>query len=79
MSSLRKTEKPRSGDDHVEFVLVKQALGREQGFGCVEKEGVGAAAVDVDWEGQECVDRMFNSRRLSRLCHRSRRELSLCG
>ena len=73
MLSLRKTEKPRSEDDHVEFVLAEQALRGERGFG-----GVGAAEDDVDWEGQECVDRMFNSRRLRRLCHRSRRGLSLC-
>ena len=43
MSSLRKTEKPRSGDDHVEFMLAEQALGRERGFGGVEKEVAGAA------------------------------------
>ena len=43
MLSLRKTEKPRSGDDHVEFVLAEQALGRERGFEGVEKEVAGAA------------------------------------
>ena len=66
MSSLRKTEKPRSGDDHVEFVCAEQALGRQRGFGGVDKEVPGAAEDDVDWEGRECVDRTFNSRRLSR-------------
>ena len=74
----RRTERPGSGNDHFEFVCAEQALGRERGFGGVEKEGVGAAKDDVDWEGQECVDRTF-SQRLSRLDHRSRRGLSLRG
>ena len=41
--NLRRTERPRSGDDHVEFVCAEQALGRERGIGCVEKELAGAA------------------------------------
>ena len=66
MSSLRKTEKPRSGDDHVAFMLAEQALGRERRFGGVDKEVSGASEDHVDWEGRECVDRTFKSRRLSR-------------
>ena len=40
---LRRTERPGSGHDHVEFVRAEQALGRERGFGGVEKEVAGAA------------------------------------
>ena len=40
---LRRTERPKSGNDHVEFVRTEQALGRERGFGGVEKEVAGAA------------------------------------
>jgi len=41
--NLRRTERPRSGDDHVEFVPAEQALGRERDFGGVENEVAGAA------------------------------------
>ena len=40
---LRRTEKPGSGNDHVQFVCAEQAIGRERGFGGVEKELMGAA------------------------------------
>ena len=40
---LRRTERPGSGNDHVEFVCAEQALGGERGFGGVEKEVAGAA------------------------------------
>ena len=39
-----------------------------EAFGGVEKEVPGASEDDVDWEGWECVDRMFNSRGLTRRC-----------
>ena len=74
--NLRRTERQKSGDDHVEFVHAEQALGRERGLRGVEKEGVSAAEDDVDWEGQECADRTFNSQKLSQLDHRG---LSLRG
>ena len=45
---LRRTERPKSGDDHVEFVRTEQALRRERGFGGVEKVVAGAAEDDVD-------------------------------
>ena len=40
---LRRTERPGSGNDHVQFVCAEQAIGRERGSGGVEKELVGAA------------------------------------
>ena len=40
---LRRTERPKSGDDHVEFVCAEQALRRKRGFGGVKKEVAGAA------------------------------------
>ena len=61
----RAFERPKN-NDHVEFVLAEQALGRERGFEGVDKEVSGAAEDDVDCEGRECVDRSFKSRWLSR-------------
>ena len=41
--NVRRTERLRSGDDHVEFVRAERALGHERGIGGVKKEVAGTA------------------------------------
>ena len=79
---LRRTERPKSGDDHVEFVLAEQALGRGLGFG-VWKMGLRAqrkmrCRCRLGRPGRAGV-RGSNGEPDLRLCHRSRRGLSLRG
>lgn len=70
---FRRIERPRSADDLVDLVRAVQALGGERGCGGVEKGVAGAAE---DKESMSTGKGVFNSRRLSWLCHRSKRGLS---
>ena len=70
---LRRTERPGSGNDHVEFVCAEQAFGRERGFGGVEKDIAGAAhdeeSISTGKDGSVWIERTIPGRRLSRLDH----------